>query len=652
MSAEYTNLETLFRGRTFVIPDYQRGYSWGEGQIEDLKKDIEIIQKRKDNNTYSTGAIVAVEGDKESGKDNNTHFTGAIVAVEGNDGYEVVDGQQRLTTLLILIQSICQSEPEKYADITKQYIQTGGIGNEKLKFIPNSEVKVFFKEYIINNHEAAKEKTEYLSHEKIVAAKENFDKWIKEKEKDKDKILDIVTKQLKFIFFNPSDSAAGMMFEVINNRGKPLSELEKIKNYLLYLSINQNKASLRVTINETWTKILKNLNKAYVRSLDDENNFLRYCYLVFFDDSTKKSQHVYRELKNLFSATEELVDEKIEKLQKFLCFLEEASMQYAYFHNSDYFKAQSSSQKGLLTILKYLRCHPVNASIMPLYLAIMCKSPSDNNEKLKLLELLEVLNFRVYVLPKVTARADSSQPILFKWGHDYFHGKEKFKWHGENTELQFKEALSTFIKRHCDTITFIKHLTIDEDESENYYNWKGLKYFLGRYEEKLQNDDKNTWDVEQVRKLRTECQSGDYISTEHIWAVGNNNEHYPTDYIQKRRLGNFVIISLRANIHLGDDDIATKVKSLKEGQSTAKLKQVYELEKFCANSEQKSYRKRKTHAYHKDLSSRINDERETKLIQFALETWKIDADQDIFDKVDSFHGNKDGKNYFIKTTEA
>ena len=140
------------------------------------------------------------------------------------------------------------------------------------KVLPlNSEVKEFFKDYIVNNYEAAKDQTEYLSHEKIVAAKENFDKWIKEK--DKDKILDIVTKQLKFIFFNPSDNAAGMMFEVINNRGKPLSELEKIKNYLLYLSINQNKASLRVTINETWKKILKNLNKAYVRSLDDENNF-------------------------------------------------------------------------------------------------------------------------------------------------------------------------------------------------------------------------------------------------------------------------------------------------------------------------------------------------------------------------------------------
>ena len=117
-------------------------------------------------------------------------------------------------------------------------------------------------------------------------------------------------------------------------------------------------------------------------------------------------------------------------------------------------------------------------------------------------------------------------------------------------------------------------------------------------------------------------------------------------------MGNFVIISLRANIHLGDDDIATKVESLTKGQSTAKLKQVYELEKFCANSEQKSYRKRKTHAYHKDLSSRITHERETKLLQFALETWKIDAVQDIFDKVDSYHGNKDGKSYFIKTTEA
>jgi uncharacterized protein with ParB-like and HNH nuclease domain len=52
------------------------------------------------------------------------------------------------------------------------------------------------------------------------------------------------------------------MFEVINNRGKQLSELEKVKNYLIYCSIKLSAFSLRDDITEHWSDILQSLNKA------------------------------------------------------------------------------------------------------------------------------------------------------------------------------------------------------------------------------------------------------------------------------------------------------------------------------------------------------------------------------------------------------
>jgi len=58
------------------------------------------------------------------------------------------------------------------------------------------------------------------------------------------------------------DKEIGVMFEVINNRGKELSELEKIKNFFIYYSTIYNRPSLREEVNYKWSRILFYLNKA------------------------------------------------------------------------------------------------------------------------------------------------------------------------------------------------------------------------------------------------------------------------------------------------------------------------------------------------------------------------------------------------------
>ena len=107
------SLREIVRNRFFVIPDYQRGYSWEEEHLDDLKKDIQ--------NLYNS---------------DHKHYTGTIVATQHNpthsDAFEVVDGQQRLTTLIILITQIYNTNPAKYQFLQEEFIQRGAIGAEQL----------------------------------------------------------------------------------------------------------------------------------------------------------------------------------------------------------------------------------------------------------------------------------------------------------------------------------------------------------------------------------------------------------------------------------------------------------------------------------------------------------------------------------------
>lgn len=82
------NLEEIFKDHFFLIPDYQRGFSWEIEQLEDLKKDIKNLVSK--NHMYYTGTIV-----------------GALT--EDNNHYKIVDGQQRLTSLVILLNCIYQT---------------------------------------------------------------------------------------------------------------------------------------------------------------------------------------------------------------------------------------------------------------------------------------------------------------------------------------------------------------------------------------------------------------------------------------------------------------------------------------------------------------------------------------------------------------
>ncbi|MEI7996393.1 MAG: DUF262 domain-containing protein, partial [Methylococcaceae bacterium] len=128
MAFDLRSVSEVFNKVLFRIPDYQRGYSWDKYQLEDFWNDI--IDMQPDHPHY-TGVITIekVKDDIYSSWDDEKWMKNEL----GYTSYFVIDGQQRLTTVMILIKSIIDSDDDigfyKKNDITSQYLyQSRGEG--------------------------------------------------------------------------------------------------------------------------------------------------------------------------------------------------------------------------------------------------------------------------------------------------------------------------------------------------------------------------------------------------------------------------------------------------------------------------------------------------------------------------------------------
>lgn len=617
MSQNHTliTLPDLFKDRSFIVPDYQRGYSWENEHREDLLNDIVRICKR--------GSI---------------HYTGAIVAVKRQDSenlYEIVDGQQRLTSLLLLLKAILDTNKKlkhEKQDLENLFFYDSSKDN-RFKFQLNKEDNDYFKNYMIN---VTQREPRNKSEQNIKDAHVQFENFFINR--DCDEFLDAMLIKLGFILYTPdSNTEVGAMFEVINNRGKKLSELEKIKNYLIYYSVNVNAPLLRDILNEEWSNILENLTKAKVESNNEEDEFLRYIWWTLEEYNKRKDYEFYVQIKSKWNVDEKdnVIRQKcIAEIRNFVKILAEFSL---YYRNL--FSDEEKDDPKIEKCLERIKYHPLHSPIIPLYFAVSSRMFYEYKEEyIQILEILEKLNFRVYVVPS-NKRSDSGQADLYKIANNFYKNKN-FSFD------ELSKQLIVFIDKNCNFRKFVESLTLDIDEDYDYSHWQGLRYFLINYEEAI--NPKKIIKYNRIVQPRTKGKSESYYDIEHIWAIKNSEDKKTgSDKHQKCRLGNLVLLESGKNKSLKDKPIDVKQVRYKEEQS--ELKMVQELPKIIMESikfiEEEKNRKNKTNKYWLDLSKRINDSREQNLIEFAIKRWGIDPQQvDISVKIDSFSAEEQKKN--------
>ena len=223
MKATETVFQKLLDGKIqYVVPLYQRTYSWEQKQWEQIWDDLIEVYSLESPRNHFIGSIVTQQ---------------IPTAPEGTSRYTLIDGQQRMTTLFILLSVIrTHADEGAYGSLADEIKNTCLInmyssGSEQNKLMPTERDRHAFNA-LLNGSELPKG-------DQIEKAAAHFERALREGDAEGEEInlrklhqcivnhLDMVS-----IHLEPNDSP-NRIFESLNNTGMPLSVADLIRNYLL-----------------------------------------------------------------------------------------------------------------------------------------------------------------------------------------------------------------------------------------------------------------------------------------------------------------------------------------------------------------------------------------------------------------------------------
>ena len=279
------SIEEAFRECFYIVPDYQREYVWTDKEVHQLLEDI--------------GEQIDVGTTRE-------YFIGTVLVspTDQKNHYEVIDGQQRLTTFFLLLcalRHLLQQEPEAQhlnRLISDSYTGSTGIVT-RLKLDPRYEsaAEVMAKVVEINGDPVAVRSgvqasgiASFGSLENIINAYSTLYRYLKDNYDDAAKLKRYwfyLATNVVFIQISTDVSSALKIFETINERGVGLNPMDLLKN-LLFTQVKQAQFT---QLKDEWKKITKPLEKEKEKPL----RFLRYFLMANYVIKNDRGDAVVRE---------------------------------------------------------------------------------------------------------------------------------------------------------------------------------------------------------------------------------------------------------------------------------------------------------------------------------------------------------------------
>tara|TARA_B100000315_G_scaffold258691_1_gene311715 strand:- start:6685 stop:8616 length:1932 start_codon:yes stop_codon:yes gene_type:complete len=335
-------LQTQGNLEHYHVPKYQREYTWGRGEWEQLLNDID-----ENDAGYFMGSIICIDDNTELGPGESRV-------------YEVVDGQQRLTTISLMLMAIYCSFLEIQEDMDDE------IDDEELEdfrlTLSNTRKQLVHKKATINKSELGffKDKHKYcflrvqpstqknnyadylhiLNELELIKGNFNskfcgirriykaYDYFYDHLPESLEGLYELLHKinSLKFIHIAVSSSSdAFTLFESLNNRGVPLSVMDIIKNKMLANLEKQHKMNIDDAYDE-WQALLE-----FLPEYKDQERFLRHYYNAFKVYPDKRIEKYTRATKsNLIKIFEQYIkknakvtfDDLLEKAESYNYFIE------------------------------------------------------------------------------------------------------------------------------------------------------------------------------------------------------------------------------------------------------------------------------------------------------------------------------------------
>lgn len=270
-----TTIKKMLAGNRIFVPTYQRAYSWDTV--------LENDKTPKQTNTFLTD----LEDYNKSSTKSKYYFGHFLFEEKDNDIFGVIDGQQRLTTIVIFlstlfsrlksIRPLTESEQETFENIIKR--------NSTYRFETVDYDKQLFKDYVIDQSKKDKNGLETQSAKRIVSAFDFFTQQLKDKKEPYLlKMLDTIQNASCTTHPVKDESEAIQMFIFQNNRGKKPSNLEIIKaQFMFYVHLygGEEKESLIVEIKNRFEKIYKSISSIEYKI--NEDDVLVYTLRVHFN---------------------------------------------------------------------------------------------------------------------------------------------------------------------------------------------------------------------------------------------------------------------------------------------------------------------------------------------------------------------------------
>lgn len=532
IAPKYLNFDELINKKLFRIPGYQRYYSWTKRQRQDLFNDIEKL---------------SMHPDKE-----RVHFMATVVCYKRpqreeiiTDIYEVldvVDGQQRLTTLIIIIKAISKfiskEYAAKYCEVIKSLESSLVKDNKRLLLLHNdNDSSIIFRDYLVDGTIPDVRKAKTFAESNLIDAFIECEKFVERcdikfgninEKVGIIELLKIIKNRMFFLLHILEDEGAVYtLFEVLNSRGLEVDWLDKCKSILLGIAFERfAKETVTEHINEIqkyWRQIYSTIGIQNISG----SEILRYAATL--NNSTEQRRLLNEESSiELFRG---LCNQNIHNVYDISKWLLDVTLELKGIYSNIRLKAVSKISHSRLLVI-----------------AVSLADYLSDNERNKILEQWERVTFRIYGICGKDSRT--------KVG-DYVSLACRIR----QNSIPYEQIMNELISIGSDKEFTINEAVKNLQEVDCYSSWDDdLRYFLFRYEEYLSKQrrigiNEAIWE-EIWRNSPNDTIEHIYPQTESQAWKGKIRSTKKA--LQANRLGNLMLLPFRYNREAGNKSFVDK----------------------------------------------------------------------------------------------
>lgn len=609
--AEQQDLGLLFENGLFTVPKYQRGYSWTTSEVQDLLSDIEHLHRDRRRNADFEGF----------------HYFGTIVLQNVGtktvsrrklSQYNVIDGQQRLTTVTILLQCVNERlkeyedeeiDDEPVVKIIEDNEETFIDFRGEARIRPQEKTKEVYDLIIINSEDTDSVSASIPSQGYLLNAKDVIHDWLDEKEDEEDDFLEFLSGLSEVLFSNiqvttytiEQTSEAGRFFEVLNDRGRDLTTIDKIKSYLIFCADRQNDESLAEDIYQKIGAVIEKVSQN--GGEESVDRFVREHWRLFsgeYSFETSTITDIHRRVKRIPAHIPQSRPPEEQKvwIDAYMQDMRTAAEEFRKITNPDVIIREANNptkiEREIVSALKSFNAIGKQTNYLSLLMSAG-RTFGHSEEFLRTIQLCRTHAFRLYQISN--SRADKrrahvrkmSYPVSWVgrsetakdiFGEGHTPPEEVFETAEAAYEYVVKE-IEDDLGRYCPDYLIADYLR-QPDVVNGNDRWGGIGetsivYLLYEYERYLRMQNSGESPIADFREFTGVGMGSRRVQLEHIWP--QNPRELPEERIEEHEecvnsLGNLALISPDDNPHASNKPYRQKWEETYDNSNQQHLREL------------------------------------------------------------------------------